>query len=179
MKRVLLSLVTVLAVVAPAEAQVTQATQRHHVRVHRITTKIHRLKLQRKLSKMQVEWMAQASAQPERPDLSRRIRSLRTKRAVVRSDLKKLRVIAPHEAWLAKTGSCESMGHTAEGYDLRTGLRAYNGAGFYGRYQFLMHTWRTYGGVGDPRDASWIEQGYRAVLCLLDVGDHAWPVCGH
>lgn len=86
------------------------------------------------------------------------------------------RTIAPYRAWLAKTGACESG---TGSYDLRVGLRAYNPSPFYGRYQFVMSTWYSVGGRGDPRDADWLEQAYRAVLLLRRSGAGQWPVCGH
>ena len=48
-----------------------------------------------------------------------------------------------------------------------------------GLYQFTMGTWHDVGGSGDPIDASSDEQTYRAQILYREVGDSAWPTCGH
>lgn len=86
----------------------------------------------------------------------------------------KKQTIRPHIPWLHTTGQCESGG-----YSLHSGLRAYSNAGpYYGRYQFDMRSWYGAGGHGDPRDAGWLEQAYRAVRWRQLAGVGAWPVCG-
>jgi hypothetical protein len=83
--------------------------------------------------------------------------------------------IRPHIGWLQATGACESGG----GRSLKAGLRAYNPAGpDMGRYQFDASSWRGAGGKGDPRNAGWLMQAYRAVRWKQKVGRGAWPVCG-
>lgn len=89
---------------------------------------------------------------------------------------KKLAVIRPHVPWLRRTGDCENGPYGGAG--LKEGLRAYNPSPFYGRYQFTMSTWHSVGGRGDPRDADWLEQAFRAVLVIRTQGYGAWPVCG-
>jgi hypothetical protein len=89
----------------------------------------------------------------------------------------KKHTIAPYIAWLRSTGDCENGPYG--GPELKEGLRAYNPSPFYGRYQFVMSTWYSVGGRGDPRDADWLEQAYRAVLLLRRSGAGQWPVCGH
>lgn len=82
--------------------------------------------------------------------------------------------IRPHIEWLRSTGDCESGTRS-----LRSGLRAYNPAGPYmGRYQFDASSWRGAGGYGDPRNAGWLMQAYRAVRWKQKVGRGAWPNCG-
>lgn len=79
-------------------------------------------------------------------------------------------------SFLGPVGACES-GTTRF---LRHGLRAVSSNGRYrGRYQFDMSSWRTAGGWGDPIDASWLQQAYRAVIWLKMTSlMHSWPVCG-
>lgn len=88
----------------------------------------------------------------------------------------KRHVIRPYRAsFLGPVGACESGTHS---YSLRAGLRAYNPAGpYYNRYQFNMGAWRGAGGRGDPRDAPWYEQAYRAVVWLHINGRQSWPNC--
>lgn len=90
----------------------------------------------------------------------------------------RLDVIRPYRPWLAALGDCESATR-----DLRSGLRAIGGGGrFRGRYQFGQATWEAAGGKGDPIDASWLEQAYRAVKWRQHIGNPhqtaGWPVCG-
>jgi hypothetical protein len=86
--------------------------------------------------------------------------------------------IRPHIPWLRATGYCEAARRPG-GYSLKAGLRAYNPAGPYlGRYQFDRASWRGAGGTGDPRDAGWLMQAYRAVRWKQIAGSGAWPVCG-
>jgi hypothetical protein len=85
--------------------------------------------------------------------------------------------IRPYIPWLKATGDCENG--PFGGRSLRSGLRAYNPAGpYYNRYQFDQRSWNGAGGHGDPRDAGWLEQAYRAVKWRQQVGAGAWPVCG-
>jgi hypothetical protein len=88
----------------------------------------------------------------------------------------KRHVIEPYRTpFLAPVGACESGGSLF----LRHGLRAVSAGGTYrGRYQFDWRSWRGAGGRGDPARASWLEQGYRAVVWLKLAGLRAWPVCG-
>lgn len=88
----------------------------------------------------------------------------------------KLKAIKPYREWLRSTGDCENGPYG--GRSLREGLRAYNPSPFFGRYQFVLSTWASVGGTGDPRDANWLEQAYRAVILLVRAGDEQWPVCG-
>ncbi len=95
--------------------------------------------------------------------------SVKCKRRVAQKQIvrRKLAVIAPYRAGLARTRSCESGGD----YQSR--------GGFFGAYQFLVGTWYSVGGTGNPADASPLEQDYRAVLLLKRDGAGQWPVCGH
>lgn len=88
---------------------------------------------------------------------------------------KKLRAIAPYrDSFLGPVGACESG--TTE--NLRHGLRAVDPWGKYrGRYQFGMPDWRRAGGRGDPAEAGWLEQAYRAVRWLKLNGRQSWPNC--
>lgn len=90
----------------------------------------------------------------------------------------RLDVIRPYRPWLASVGDCESGTR-----DLRTGLTAISPNGRWrGRYQFGIPTWQAAGGKGDPIDASWLEQAYRAVRWRQKIGNPhqpaGWPVCG-
>ncbi len=49
---------------------------------------------------------------------------------------------------------------------------------YHGLYQFLLGTWQSVGGSGDPADASIDEQTHRAWLLYQREGRHPWPVCG-
>lgn len=86
-------------------------------------------------------------------------------------------VIQPHKKrFLLPVGTCESARGT---WSLRAGLRAISPNGLYrGRYQFDMGSWRAAGGKGDPADASWLQQAYRAVIWKGMAGIGAWPICG-
>lgn len=87
----------------------------------------------------------------------------------------RLMKIRPHVGWfLGPTGACES----GTDHNLRHGLRATSSTGQYlGRYQFGQPDWYRAGGVGDPRNASWLEQAYRAVVWLYINGRSSWPNC--
>lgn len=88
---------------------------------------------------------------------------------------RKLRYIAPYRtSFLGPVGACESGTTT----NLRHGLRAVSSTGQYrGRYQFGMPDWAAAGGHGDPIDADWLEQAYRAVRWLKINGRDSWPNC--
>lgn len=77
--------------------------------------------------------------------------------------------VRPYRAWLARLRQCETRDTNARGYHR-------------GFYQFTWQTWRLAGGVGDPADASKLEQGYRAVKWRKRIGNPkqtaGWPVCG-
>jgi hypothetical protein len=69
----------------------------------------------------------------------------------------------------AALADCESSGNP----------RAIGGGGAYrGLYQFMMSTWHSVGGVGDPINASAGEQTYRAQLLYRRSGAGQWPRCG-
>ena len=88
----------------------------------------------------------------------------------------RLRAIAPYRAgFLGPTGACESG---TGSYNLHIGLRAHSRDGYYhGRYQFGQVDWIRAGGHGDPHNASWLEQAYRAVRWLHINGRTSWPNC--
>lgn len=96
--------------------------------------------------------------------------SVKCKRRVAEKQIvrRKLAIVAPYRAWLARTRACESGGN----YSTATGN------GFYGAYQFVIGTWYSVGGTGNPANASKLEQDYRAVLLLKRSGAGQWPVCG-
>ena len=71
-------------------------------------------------------------------------------------------------AILERIAECESGGDP----------RAIGGGGRYrGKYQFTMATWRSYGGEGDPIDASEAEQDRVALRLYRDRGTAPWPNC--
>ena len=47
-----------------------------------------------------------------------------------------------------------------------------------GKYQFLISTWKSVGGTGDPAAAPEAEQDLRAAALLAAQGTKPWPVCG-
>ena len=47
-----------------------------------------------------------------------------------------------------------------------------------GKYQFLVSTWESTGGTGDPAAAPEAEQDQRAAALLAAEGTKPWPVCG-
>lgn len=53
-----------------------------------------------------------------------------------------------------------------------------SGNGYYGGLQFTASTWKAYGGVGNPQDASREQQIAVAERVLQGQGIGAWPVCG-
>lgn len=70
----------------------------------------------------------------------------------------------------AALAQCESGGNP----------RAIGGGGRYrGLYQFLISTWQSVGGSGDPIDASPGEQTYRAQILYKRSGSGQWGACGH
>jgi hypothetical protein len=71
-------------------------------------------------------------------------------------------------AVLRRIAKCESGGNP----------RAIGGGGRYrGKYQFSMATWRSYGGKGDPIDASEATQDRIALRLYRDRGTSPWPNC--
>jgi hypothetical protein len=71
-------------------------------------------------------------------------------------------------AVLRRIAKCESGGNP----------RAIGGGGRYrGKYQFSMATWRSYGGKGDPIDASERTQDRIALRLYRDRGTSPWPNC--
>jgi len=56
---------------------------------------------------------------------------------------------------------------------------ANTGNGFYGGLQFTLGTWRAYGGVGMPNDASREQQIAVGERVLAGQGPGAWPVCSY
>jgi Transglycosylase-like domain/Putative peptidoglycan binding domain len=69
---------------------------------------------------------------------------------------------------LRRIAECESGGNT----------RAIGGGGRYrGKYQFTIGTWRSYGGEGDPIDASEAEQDRVALRLYRARGTSPWPSC--
>jgi hypothetical protein len=55
---------------------------------------------------------------------------------------------------------------------------ANTGNGFYGGLQFKPSTWRNFGGVGSPANASREQQIAVANRVLAKQGPGAWPKCG-
>jgi len=91
-------------------------------------------------------------------------------------------VIAPYEMGFLRTvGHCEARQGFPYGSrhgELQTGLRVTDPSGkFRGRFQFDLTSWRGAGGSGDPVNAGWIEQSYRAVVWLHRNGRQSWPSC--
>jgi len=73
------------------------------------------------------------------------------------------------QAWARSTSSCESHMNPA----------AHNPTGLYhGAFQFLLSTWWSAGGTGDPHLHSWHYQAVVAVRWMYAHGDEQWPVCG-
>lgn len=70
-------------------------------------------------------------------------------------------------AWV-RVAACESGGR----WHLNTGN------GYYGGLQFTLPTWRGFGGVGRPDEATPAEQVRVAERVLAVQGWGAWPVCG-
>jgi nucleoid-associated protein YgaU len=64
--------------------------------------------------------------------------------------------------------ACESGGNWATS----------TGNGFYGGLQFTLSTWHSYGGTGNPANASREAQIAVARKVLAGQGIGAWPVCG-
>jgi hypothetical protein len=75
------------------------------------------------------------------------------------------RTVRPFRAWLEAIAWCES----------RNDPQASNGTHF-GLYQFDMQAWTSVGGTGDPRNATRLEQSYRAVKLRQARGTAPW-VC--
>jgi hypothetical protein len=74
----------------------------------------------------------------------------------------------PGEAAWERLRFCEAGGV----YSIDTGN------GFYGAYQFDLHTWATMGGSGQPSDAPYWEQDLRAKALFQIRGAQPWPLCG-
>lgn len=90
----------------------------------------------------------------------------------------KKHVIKPHKPTLRARGACEAFGYQSRyTRNLRHGLRVVSSAGYRGRYQFDWGSWRGAGGKGDPVNAGWLEQAYRAVVWQVRHGGDAWPNC--
>lgn len=104
-------------------------------------------------------------------------RGCQTKSCVRRVRRKrKLHYIKPYRTWfLGPVGACESG---TGSHKLTVGLQAVSLGGRYrGRYQFGMPDWYRAGGGGDPINAGWLEQAYRAVRWLHINGRDSWPNC--
>ena len=74
----------------------------------------------------------------------------------------------PYEANWDRVAACESGGNWA----INTGN------GYYGGLQFLLSTWRAYGGHGYPHQNSKAEQIRVAERLRAASGLSPWPVCG-
>lgn len=68
-----------------------------------------------------------------------------------------------------RLAQCEATGNWA----------ANTGNGFYGGLQFTLGTWRAYGGVGMPNEASRDQQIAVGERVLAGQGPGAWPVCSY
>lgn len=88
----------------------------------------------------------------------------------------KLHVIKPFkQSFLGPVGACESG---TGSHRLRVGLRVHSPSGqYHGRYQFGLPDWKGASGKGDPHNAGWLEQAYRAVVWLHRNGRDSWPNC--
>lgn len=71
-------------------------------------------------------------------------------------------------AKLQRVGFCESGNRPTTN----------TGNGFYGKYQFMLSTWASVGGVIRPDLASEGEQDWRAAKLAREGGWGHWPVCG-
>lgn len=79
------------------------------------------------------------------------------------------RLPAGDRAWAESTSSCESGMNP----------KATDPSGIYlGAFQFLLSTWHSAGGTGDPRQHSWFYQAVVAVRWMHGHGAGQWPVCG-
>jgi len=114
------------------------------------------------------------AARKRRAALQRREAALQRERAARRTTTRppatgpQHRPSADNLNWAA-LAQCESGGNP----------RAIGGGGAYrGLYQFMMSTWQSVGGVGDPINASAGEQTYRAQLLYRRSGAGQWPRCG-
>lgn len=76
---------------------------------------------------------------------------------------------ASWRAWAWNTSWCESR----RGADPRT-----NTNGYRGRFQWVLSTWRSAGGVGDPAVASYAHEAVIAIGLARREGTHHWPRCG-
>jgi len=76
-------------------------------------------------------------------------------------------VVAPYNAKLNQIAYCESH----QIWNINTGN------GYYGGLQFLLSTWKSVGGKGYPHQNSVLEQKYRAVLLIKQMGYSPWPNC--
>lgn len=82
------------------------------------------------------------------------------------------------DAQLDRLAACESAGDLDPTDGLRIDPRAYNPTGpFLAAFQFLASTWRSLGGRGDPRDATYGEQRDRARLIPLSAWRGQFPSC--
>lgn len=81
------------------------------------------------------------------------------------------------DVWLA-LAACESTGDRDGRPPHRINKRAYSPKGpYYGALQWLMSTWRSAGGTGDPRDASLEEEIARGKAWLAKTSWRQWPSC--
>lgn len=92
---------------------------------------------------------------------------LRERNRELRGEVRELDIPIP--AVLKKVAECESHGDP----------KAIGGGGaFRGRYQFMVSTWHSVGGKGDPVAAPAEEQDRRAAILMARSGSSPWPVCG-
>lgn len=78
------------------------------------------------------------------------------------------RLPASWRAWARSTSACESDYPSQHG----------NGGMFHGSFQFMLGTWWSAGGTGDPHTKSYEEQAVIAIGLAMRDGTGHWPVCG-
>lgn len=78
------------------------------------------------------------------------------------------RPVATGGVW-DRLAQCEATG----------GWAANTGNGFYGGLQFTLGTWRAYGGIGMPNEASRDQQIAVGERVLAGQGPGAWPHCSY
>lgn len=84
-------------------------------------------------------------------------------------ELRLAREPAGWRAWAERTAWCESK----RGTDPRTNLN-----GFRGIFQWVMSTWRSAGGTGDPAYAGYAHEAVIAIGLARSDGTQHWPNCG-